>query len=630
MTIGFKGGYTGKVLEVDLFNGEIRQRELSQSLVSQYIGGRGFTSKLQYDEVGPEVDPLSPDNILVIATGPLTGIPAPSTARFTAGGRSPLTGILGDANCGGFFGPELKFSGYDMVIFRKKAQNPVYLWIDDNRIEIRDASHLWGKDTFETEKLIKEDIGQEDLQIAAIGPAGENLVRIAAIIINLDHASARTGIGALMGSKNLKAIVVRGSKGIRLADPLQVKEIAEELMMVIMNDKMSGQLLPEFGTNCLTELHNNIGALATRNWQSGTFEKAYEVDGHAINQHYLLKARACFNCPCRCDRYTAITKGEYAGTYTGGPEYFTVASFGSKCGNDNLPSIIKANQLCNRFGLDTASTGGIIGFAMECFEKELISEQDTGGLDLTWGNYHSIVTLVEQIALRIGFGAVLADGIVPAAKRIGKGAEKYAMHAKGQDLVSPDPRSMKVYNFRYAVSSRGGDHLRISAHGAYGLDALPVDEAARKMKFWQDLVCIPDLMGLCKFPYTFFSETPEVTFKKILDLVPKLFVAATGLKMSKEDIIRVSERVALTERAYNSRLGLTREDDALPRRFLEEPIPDGPNRGQVMDVLEPLKDQFYEAHGWDKVTGIPTRKTLEEFGLKEIADDLEKYNIPIK
>jgi len=630
MAESFKGGYLGRVLNVDLSSGEIRQADLDLSLVTQYIGGRGFTSRLQYNEVSPEVDPLSPDNILVMATGPLTGIPAPATGRFTAGGRSPLTGILGDANCGGFFGPELKLAGYDMLVFRKRSPKPVYLWIDNDHVEIRDASHVWGKDTTETEKIIKGELGDDNVQIATIGQAGENLVRIASIIINLDHALARTGIGALMGSRNLKAVIVRGTRGIPLADASRVEEIAGELMSIIMNDKMSGQVLPEYGTTSLTNLHNDMGIMATRNWQTGVFEGAHRVDGDAINRDYLLKARACYACPCRCDRYTAIREGEFGGTYTGGPEYFTVVSFGSKCGNDNLASIIKANELCNRYGLDTASTGSIIAFAMECFEKELLSMQDTGGLDLTWGDYHSILQLVEQIAFRRDFGAVLADGILPAAKRIGKGAEKYAMHAKGQDLVAPDPRGLKVYNFRYAVASRGGDHLRISAHGAYGLDALPLNEAAQKMKFWQDLVCLPDLMGLCKFVYTFYSETPEVTFKKILDLVPRLFVAATALNMSKEDILRVSERVAVTERAFNSRLGLTREDDVLPRRFHEEPMPEGPKKGQVMDILEPLKDHFYEAHGWDKATGIPTPKTLEEFSLKDIADDLKKRGIPIK
>jgi aldehyde:ferredoxin oxidoreductase len=304
-----------------------------------------------------------------------------------------------------------------------------------------------------------------------------------------------------------------------------------------------------------------------------------------------------------------------------------VCSFGSKCGNDNLASILKANELCNLYGLDTASTGGVIGFLMEAWQRGAITAEDTDGLDFSWGNHRTIVEMVRRIALRQGFGDKVAEGIRPLAAYIGKGAEDYAIHVKGMDAVTFDPRALRVYNFRYAVASRGADHLRISAHGAYGLEELPVDQAAAKMKFWQDIVGIPDLMGLCKFPYTFYSETADVTFKKVLELVPDLYGAATGWEITGDELKAASARVGTVERSFNSRLGLTARDDRLPKRFLEEPLPEGPKKGQVMDILEPLKRHFYAAQGWDTETGVPTRETLVDFGLVDIADDLQQRGI---
>jgi len=630
--MSYRGGYIGVLLEVDLSTGRIEKKSLDETFARKYIGGRGFTSRLQYELIPPEVEPLSAANPLIVATGPLTGTRAPAGSRFTIGGRSPLTGILGDANAGGHWGPELKRAGFDVIIFKGKSDRPVYLWLHDGQAELRDASHLWGKDTRQTRAILVQELGgDEEIKVAAIGPAGENLVKFSGLVVDVDHLAARTGLGALMGYKKLKAIAVRGTHPVPLFDKKGFQKTTGVLNKILLNDRMSGGELATYGTTSLLTLHNTYGGLATRNWQTGVFEGADKIDGVAFNKSgYAEDPTACFSCPCRCDRYATVDEGEFAGTEVGGPEYFTVCSFGSKCGNDDLASILKANELCNLYGLDTASTGGIIGFLMEAWQRGAITAAETDGLDFSWGNYHTIIEMIHRIAFRQGFGDIVAEGIRPLAAYIGHGAEDYAIHVKGMDCVTFDPRALKVYNFRYAVASRGADHLRISAHGAYGLENLPVDEAAARMKFWQDIVGIPDMMGVCKFPYSFYSETAEVTFKKVLELLPELYSLATGWEVSGEDLLTASARMGTVERAFNTRLGLTAKDDVLPRRFLEEPLPEGPKKGQVMDILEPLKRGFYAAQGWDVTSGIPTHQTLEKLGLDDIAEDLERRGLILR
>ncbi|MFZ5634018.1 MAG: aldehyde ferredoxin oxidoreductase family protein [Bacillota bacterium] len=618
------GGYWFKVLDVDLGTGKIEKKPLPAEVAEKMIGGRGFVSWFHYFNVDPGADPLGPDNALIFATGPFTGTLAPSSGRFVVGGKSPLTGLLGDANCGGQWGPELKYAGYDVLIVRGRARSPAVLKIVDDHVSIEPAGDLWGKNTEDTERLIRRKYLDDTFQVACIGIAGENLVRFAGIVCNAEHLAARTGMGAVMGSKNLKAVAVKGTKDIPLHDQAEFKALRDELWKIIIEDGRSGLHLPEYGTTSLVELHNSLGGLSTRNWQSGYYEDHEMINGDALNEKYLINATACFNCPSRCDRYSYVAEGEFKGTYVGGPEYYTILSFGSKLGNNNLASILKANQLCNQYGLDTGSTGGMIAFAMECYEKGLITGEDTGGLELNWGNYHAMLQLIDNIAGRKGFGDILAQGVVAAAGHIGKGAEQYAIHIKGMDPPTLDPRALKVYNFRYAIASRGGDHLRISAHGAYELDRMPVDEAARQLKFWQNIVTIPDLIGVCKFPYTFYSETPEVTFKKVLDLVPGLIRAATGMEMDGDRLLRASERTTLLERSLNIRYGLKPADDRLPDRFLKEPLPTGPRKGQVYDIFDELKKSFYKWQQWDLETGVPFDRAYRELALTEVADDLRK------
>jgi aldehyde:ferredoxin oxidoreductase len=322
-----------------------------------------------------------------------------------------------------------------------------------------------------------------------------------------------------------------------------------------------------------------------------------------------------------------VKDGDYKGACCVGPEYFTIVSFGSKPGVNNPASIIKANELCNIYGLDTASTGGIIAFTMECYEKGLLTKEQVDGLDLSWGNYKSMLTLIELIAFRKGFGDILAKGIKAASKHIGEESERYAIHVKGMDAVTLDPRAVKVYNFRYAVASRGADHLRISCPAAYHFDPLPIKEAAKQLKYWQDIVCIPDMMGICKIPWNFNSGSTDIIKTKLFKIVPELYSAATGWEVTANDLLIVSERIAATERATNIKLGLQKTDDCLPRRFREDPLPEGPKKGQVHDIFEPLLDAWYDIHGWTIKNGIPEKKRLEKLGLHDIAEKLDPiYN----
>jgi len=622
----FKGGYMGQTLEVDLTSGRVAKQPLRKDIAAKYIGGRGFTSRLLYEELKPEIEPFSPENPLIFATGPLTGTIAPSSCRYLTAARSPLTRVLGDSNSGGHFGPELKRAGYDLLIVRGKSSKPVYLWIDDKDVEVRSGDAVWGKDVRKTDEIIKKEIGDPEIQIAIIGQAGENLVAFAGIVANLDHLCGRTGMGAVMGSKKLKAVAIRGTREVPVYQHQRFFKAVNEMMDTLKNDPQSSITLPKYGTTYLVDHHNTIGGMATRNWQTGVFDKAEMINGDAMRNQFFVRNIACWACPYPCDRYSLVKGGEFQGAHCVGPEYFTIVSFGSKCSVSNAASIVRANELANMYGLDSASTGGIIGFAMECYEKGIITEKETGGLDLTWGNYHSMLKLIDMIAFRKGIGDVLANGIRYAAEKFGKGSDRYAIHVKGMDAVTLDPRALKVYNFRYAVASRGADHLRISTPAAYALDEMPIPEAAKELKFWQDMVAIPDLMGLCKFPWNFFSSGPEVIKKKLLKIVPELYSAATSLEIDGETLLIASERTATTERTLNLKLGVRRKDDTLPKRFLEEPLPEGPKKGQVHDILEPLLDSWYEAHGWDVKTGIPKRERLEKLGLKEIADELESVH----
>jgi aldehyde:ferredoxin oxidoreductase len=624
-----EGGYTGTVLRVDLTEGIVHKEPLDEAFSRAYIGGRGFTSRMQYDLIPPDVDPLGPENVLIIAPGALTGTSAPSAARFVVAARSPLTGILGDANSGGFVGAVLKRAGYSLVLIHGKSARPVYLKIDDDEVKLCDARHLWGEEVHAAVDAIRQTDGR-GFRVAAIGPAGENLVHIASVMADKEHAAARTGLGAVMGSKKLKAIAVRSRKDFPYQDPTAFKELVAQLREIEKNDRRAQDLTARGTLGTLMDHHAAIGAMNTRNYQFGQFEGKEKVDHEALAAEYLVRPTGCYGCSLKCDRYSVVEEGEFAGVKVDGPEYSTAVALGSGLGIDNMAAILKGNDLANRYGMDTIDLGGVIAFSMELYQRGILSKEEADGLDLEWGNYHTMLELVRRIAYREGpFADLLAHGVHVAAQEIGRGAERYAVHVKGMTPAPLDARPVKVYNFRYAVGPRGADHLRISAPGGYALDQLPILEAAEKLRYWQSIVAVPDLMGVCKFAYTYYTESPDIALHRTVDIVPALYTAATGFELTKEQLLETSVRVTNVERAHNCRLGLTAADDTLPPRFTQDPIPEGPSKGKVYDILEPMKEAWYTVQGWNTETGIPKRETLEKLGLGDIADDLKQHSIDI-
>ena len=621
--------YTGTVLRVDLTGGVVRREPLDIAFSRTYVGGRGFTSRMQYDLIPPGVDPLGPENVLIIAPGALTGTSAPSAARFVVAARSPLTGILGDANSGGFVGAILKRAGYSLILIHGQSTQPVYLRIDDDQVKLCDARHLWGMDVHETTDAIQQEDGR-GFRVAAIGPAGENLVRIASVISDREHAAARTGVGAVMGSKNLKAIAVRSRRDFPYRDAMAFDDLVDELLEIERNDQRAQDVQARGTLGTLMDHHTAIGAMNTRNYQFGQFEGKEKVDHEALEAQYLVRATGCYRCSLKCDRYSRIEDGEFAGVEVGGPEYSTAVALGPGLGIDNMAAILKGNDLANRYGLDTIDLGGVMAFSMELHQRGLLTKEEADGLDLDWGNYHTMLDLIRRIAHREGpFADLLGNGVHVAAREIGRGAERYAVHVKGMTPAPLDARVVKVYNFRYAVSPRGADHLRISAPGAYALDELPLLEAAERLRYWQGVVAVPDLMGICKFAYTYYTETPDIALHRTLDIVPALYKAASGFSLSREQLLATSARVTNVERAHNCRLGLTAADDILPPRFTEDPMPEGPSKGKVYDILEPMREAWYTVQGWNPETGIPGRERLKELDLGDIADDLQKHGINI-
>jgi aldehyde:ferredoxin oxidoreductase len=607
----------------------VRKEMLDEAFARTYIGGRGYTSRLQYDLIPPDVDPLGPENVLIIAPGALTGTSAPSAARFVVAARSPLTGILGDANSGGFVGAILKRAGYSLVLVHGKSVRPVYLRINDDEVDLCDASHLWGKEVHAAVDAIQEADGR-GFRVAAIGPAGENQVRIASVMADKEHAAARTGLGAVMGSKNLKAIAVRSRRDFAYRDPTAFKELVEKLRQIEQDDRRAQDLRARGTLGTLMDHHQAIGAMNTRNFQYGQFESKEKVDHEALAAEYLIRPTGCYRCSLKCDRLSLVEDGEFAGVKVDGPEYSTAVFLGPGLGIDNMGAILKGNDLANRYGMDTIDLGGVIAFSMELYQRGILSKEEADGLDLEWGNYHTMLELIRRIAYREGpFADLLAHGVHVAAQEIGRGAERYAVHVKGMTPAPLDARPVKVYNFRYAVGPRGADHLRVSCPGGYALDQLPILEAAERLRYWQGVVAVPDLMGLCKFAYTYYTENPDIALHRTLEIVPEMYTAATGFELTKEQLLEASVRVTNVERAHNCRLGLTAADDTLPPRFTEDPMPEGPSKGKVYDILEPMKEAWYTVQGWNTETGIPRQETLEKLGLADIASDLRQHDIEI-
>lgn len=625
------GGYAGQVLNVDLARGKTRTESLDKSLARNYLGGAGFCARILYDEVGPNTNPLSPSNVLIIATGPLTGTLFPQGSRHVIAAKSPLTGIWGESHAAGHWGAELKFAGYDMIIVRGHSKKPVYLWVHDGKTELRDASELWGHDVYETDAMIREELGN-DIKLLYIGQAGENLVRFAAVMNDLDRAAARTGMGAVMGYKHLKAVVARGNKDIPIADPKKYVKLVDELHKKMLADPFT-QGRADYGTPSLVELMNEIGRLPTRNFQTGVFESADDIGGKIIRRKYLVKPRADFACLQRCGRYTCVSEGPYA--YIGGsPEYETLSCMGSKCGIDNVEAILYGHYLCNKYGIDTCSCGGTIAWAMECYEKGLLTKEETDGLDLSWGNHAAEIELVRKIAFREGIGDLLAEGSYRAAEKLGRGSEKYVMCIKKQEIAGQDGRAQKSMGLGNATAARGADHL----YSFPVLDEVGFEDAIRErfgekylpeigerlnpkykglmVKECEDFASVVESLGVCKYgtmiPPTFFY--PDLA---------KAINVTMGMNVTEKDLRLIGERIVNLNRMFNVREGIRRKDDTQPKRLLKEPAPEGPPKGHTIE-LDQMLDEYYKLRDWDLRTGIPKRKKLRELGLGFTIKDLPR------
>ncbi len=618
-------GYCGKILRVDLSERAVTAEGLDEAHLRNYLGQVGLAARYLYDEVGPEVEPLSPANRLILMTGPLTGTVAPTSARYEVVAVSPQTGAYGEANSGGFFGPELKFAGFDGVIIEGRAEKPVYLWVGEGRAELRDAAHLWGRDTFETEDALRAELADRKVRVACIGPAGEKLVRFAAVMNDKGRAAARTGLGAVMGSKNLKAVAVRGTKRVPVADGERLKALAQK-----MNSRLRAspgiQFLGKYGTDGWFLMREARGYGIARYWTRDLSQCPDKrgLSGELMAESILVGRFACYRCPIACGRVVEVREGPYALGRSHGPEYETVAALGSQCDNWNLESVAKANDLCNRLGLDTISTGSVVAFAMECYERGLITRAQADGLELNWGNGAAVVQLVERIGRREGLGDLLAEGVKGAAERIGGEASRFALHVKGVEIAMHDPRSCQGWGLGYATSGAGGHHTEggiWSESGVcippIGLDE-PLDPKTPQGKP-EALIKVQDLitsalssLGLCYFAYVQGG---------CVDLIAPMLSAATGWKIELDEIMAAGERIFNLKRAFNVRRGVGRHQDILPARFLAEPLPAGKVAG-VVNRLGEMLDEYYRLRGWEPERGVPTREKLTTLGLDDVARDL--------
>lgn len=614
-------GYMGKILRIDLTNGKINEEFPDEETLKLYLGGSGIATKYMIDEIPKGIDPLGPENKLIFMTGPLTGTPSPSTGRYSVNAKSPLTGVWGEANSAGFWGRDLKRSGFDGIIFEGISPKPVYLVTEDGKAELRDASHLWGKNTSETTRIIKEDLGNK-FNVACIGIAGENLVKYAAVMNDCDkpnygRAAGRCGMGTVMGSKKLKAIATKGNAKIEVANPEEYKAEAKQRYDWV-NQSLLKMTLEVFGTATMVDLVNIKGGLPTNNWQTGVFPAADKINGTAINETILTGRKPCFACPIACGRLAEIKEGKYKSTGEG-PEYETIGAFGTMCGVDNLEAITMAHFLCNEYGLDVISAGNTIGFAMECYEKGILTKEDTGGLEFNFGNTDLIVDLVSIISKREGIGDLLAEGTRNMAHKLGKDSIRFAMQVKGLELPAYDSRAAKITGLAYATANRGGCHITgyIEGPAFLGMPFMIVENASvgdtlmenpedtKVVKDFEDAFGLFDSIGGCKFMGMVLSSEDWAS------LLSKLL----GYEITKEDFAKIGERLYNLARIYNVREGITRADDTLPPRLLEDPLPEGPAKGMTVN-LDPLLDAYYDYRGWDKETGKPTKEKLKELGLE--------------
>jgi aldehyde:ferredoxin oxidoreductase len=594
-------GYGGRVLRVDLGSGKIVREKTDRQYMLKAIGGRGLNSLRLYDELKRDIDPLSPENMLLIGVGPLTGSLLSSSAYMTISGKSPLTGILGDSAAGGFFGPELKQAGYDQVVMTGKAEKPCYLLIADDHVEIRDASHLWGRDLWATTAGIRKELKDNAFQVAAIGPAGENLVKFATVACNNGRMCGRTGMGCLFGSKNLKAVAVRGTTPVSVSDTLTYLDLCRELDRRIL-DHTEWDRRHAMGSTLLMKALNGIGILPTNHFQKGTCEYVDKISGETLAEKYKVKNKSCFNCNIHCSRYYITDEAEAEG-----PEYETLCSYTSRIGVDDIRFALRMNAFLNRMGMDSLSSGETIGWAMECFEKGLLNRDDVDGLDFTWGNKETVEKILNLMVRREGIGDAFAEGTRSLARRFGRGTEKYALQVKGLDIICGDPRGIKAFGLTYAIASRGADHLRAEpffelterydeAERRWGIrdiaNRLSNNGKAVLVEHTERQALITDCMTMCK---NIGLSMDVMDF----EFASKLLTAGTGLRFSQERVDKSLRGIIDADRKMNIDFGIDSSTDTLPHRFTHEPLKEGPSKGEVVPVRDMVRD-YYKLRGWDE------------------------------
>lgn len=618
MANGFKhGGYVGQILRVNLGNGGVSKEPLREDWAEDFVGGVGLSARILYQELPPKIDPLGPENKLVMMTGPLNGTMLPAASRSSVCAKSPYTGSFFHSIFGGYLGPELKYAGYDGLIVEGRADTPVYLWIDDDRVEIRDAGHLWGKDPFKAQKILREEIGDEEIHIATIGQAGERGLPYAMILCDI-RAAGRGGMGAVMGSKNLKAIAVRGTGRVTVPNVLKLYNTAIRLNQLFATSP-AVQGLSGYGTPRNVAAMNEGGILPTRNWQTEVFKGMKDITGEVMREKVVKGNRACFACSINCTKYSVVSKGPYKSVINGA-DYETIYGFGSICEVDNIEVMCKADELCDEYGLDLISTALCIAWAMECYEKGIFTREDTGGIDLKFGNADGMLEMIRKIGEQEGLGVLLAKGTRAASAITGQGSERFAIQNKGMEWPGHTCRPFPAAAVGYATGPRGGSHhdIRPTAEKSGLVDRKTLEgkgALAAEVNHWL-ILC--DSMLVCHLAEPIWGPL------KISDNTIEALNVVTGWELNYEEARKLAERQWNMIRCFSAREGFTREDDRLPIRFMEEPVPEGPMKGSIIprETLERLKDDYYTYRGWDLKTGNPTKQKLAELGLDFAIKDI--------
>lgn len=612
-------GYGGKILLVNLTNGAIMRHSLSAEFAKQWIGGRGFAAAFLYYAVEKGTNPFDPDNAVVMAAGPLSGTFVPAAGKVHFATKSPETGGYGDSNMGGHISAEMKYAGFDAIIITGRSQKPRYLFIEDDKVELRSAEHLWGKGAIATEKVLKEELGEE-FQIAVIGPAGENKVRFACVSHDFGRQAGRTGIGAVLGSKNLKAIAIRGTKSIPIADIDGMIAKGKEMFNFCQSQPFL-KVFQQAGTPVVTEWVNKMGALPTHNFQTEHFDKAEGLFAGAMRKEIVVRDKACFSCPMACGKYSHAVKEGKFNVYVEGPEYETIALCGSNCGISDIKEVAYVNYLCDELGIDTISGGSVVAFAIECFQKGIITKKETDGKELKFGDIQTFEYLIKKIALKDSFlGSLLASGVKAASKKLGKGSNDFAIHVKGLEQSGYGIRHAVGMMGSYITCDVGGHHNRawaITYDEQVGRDV--VGGKAERDIYLQHVRPMFDMLGVCRFTWVELNIAPE--------MYPEILKTITGNDYTLGELLKISEKVWNLTRAFWFRevKGFGRSWDDLPPRFLKEPVPSGPTEGKLVtkEQRDGFLNQYYELRGWDK-NGKPTREKLKELGLEFLIQDLQE------